>query len=146
MKAVTAIEAIAAAVILLWVYTAASKLADLENFRKQLTAQNFTIGNLNLLLWSIPLSELLCTGLLLFKKTRMIGFLCSSLLLLLFTLYIVLTLVGYFDRVPCACGGVLKQMGWEAHLYFNLFWLLLTVSGTFLSGSLRRKEVRFKRS
>lgn len=116
-----------AILILLWVYTALNKLIDLQEFRLQLNNQNFSKTTAALLLYLIPISELLAVLLLLFKKTISIGLTLSTILLTIFTAYIFLVLIGFYDKIPCSCGGVLKEMGWTAHLFFNLFFLSLNL-------------------
>ncbi|MCY1515165.1 hypothetical protein D9M68_497410 [compost metagenome] len=111
--------------ILLWVYTAASKLADLHEFKRQMGNQVFSKAIARFLIVFIPVSEITAALLLLFTKTRYAGFMLSVFLLFLFTSYIGLVLAGYYARVPCSCGGVLKALGWQAHFVFNLCFLAL---------------------
>lgn len=124
--------------ILLWVYTATSKLVDLTEFKRQLANQTFGKSVAAILLWFVPISELFAALLLLFSKTRFAGLTVSFFLMLLFTGYITLVLLGYYDRVPCSCGGVLKQLGWQAHLWFNLFFLGISGLGVILERRLIR--------
>lgn len=112
--------------VLLWVYTATSKLMDIAGFKEQLYNQAFSRTIAQILLWLIPSTELTAAILLLFAKTRLAGILLSFFLMSLFTGYIVLVLAGYYDRVPCSCGGVLKILGWTAHLWFNSFFLFIS--------------------
>ena len=125
--------------ILLWVYTATSKLADLSDFRGQLANQSFGTSTAAFLFWFIPISELLAAFLLLFTKTRFAGLIVSFILMSLFTGYIALVILGFYQRVPCSCGGVLKSLGWHAHFWFNLFFLAISGWGTFLERRLRLK-------
>ncbi|RZM21181.1 MAG: hypothetical protein EOO88_34060 [Pedobacter sp.] len=118
--------------VLLWVYTAASKLSDITEFKRQLNSQTFSHTVAALLLWLIPISELCAAVLLMFKQTLKLGLILSLFLMILFTAYIALVLAGYYDRIPCSCGGVLQQLGWQAHLYFNLFFLTLSIIGLLL--------------
>lgn len=115
--------------VLLWVYTVGSKLSDVADFKHQLYNQTFSQAFAHFLLWAIPASEITAATLLLFGKTRLIGLILSFLLMLVFTGYVALVLLHYYNRVPCSCGGVLKQLGWQAHLGFNLFFLFLSVIG-----------------
>jgi len=124
--------------VLLWVYTAASKLADMPEFKRQLGNQTLGRPMAAFLLWFIPLSEIAATLLLLPRKTRLAGFVLSAFLLLLFSGYIALVLLGYYDRVPCSCGGVLKQLSWGPHLVFNLFFLLAAMAGVWLEKIARK--------
>ncbi|RZK43373.1 MAG: hypothetical protein EOO90_03690 [Pedobacter sp.] len=119
--------------ILLWAYTAGSKLAAMEEFEKELKNQVFSDSISNQLIWLLPITELLAAGLLLFTAARKIGFMLSTLLMAVFTIYIALVLGGYFHKFPCSCGGVLKELGWQAHLWFNLFFLSISAAGIWLS-------------
>lgn len=124
--------------ILLWVYTATSKLVDLTEFKRQLANQTFSESIAAILLFFVPISELVAALLLLFSKTRFAGLLLSFFLMLFFTGYIALVLLGYYDQVPCSCGGVLKQLGWQAHFWFNLFFLGISGLGVILERRLIR--------
>src|SRR5690606_18433211 len=67
--------------------------------------------------------------LLLIRPIRIYGLLFSLLLLLVFTIYVGMVYLNFFERVPCSCGGVFKSMSWEAHLFFNLGFTLLALAG-----------------
>lgn len=118
--------------VLLWAYTAGSKILNMEAFKFQLANQTFGKTAAALLLWLIPISELLAALLLLFTKTRFLGLILSAGLLFLFTGYIGLVLFGYYDRTPCSCGGVLKEMGWKLHFWFNVYFLVISCLGLYL--------------
>ncbi len=118
--------------ILLWIYTASSKLMDVQEFKRQLANQTLGKNAAIFLLWFIPISEILAALLLLFTKTRLAGLALSAGLMFLFTSYIGLVLLGYYDRVPCSCGGVLKEMGWQMHFWFNLYFLAISCFGLWL--------------
>jgi len=115
--------------ILLWVYTVASKLSNVNEFKRQLGNQTLGKDMADVLLWFIPISEISAALLLLFRQSRFAGFGLSVFLLVLFSGYIGLVLLGYYSRVPCSCGGVLKQLGWQTHFIFNLFFLALAGLG-----------------
>ncbi len=119
--------------VFLWVYTSASKLIDIAEFKRQLANQTFGKSTAALVLWLIPISEILAAFLLLFHKTRFAGLTLSAVLMLLFTGYIGLVVLGYYERVPCSCGGVLKEMGWDLHFWFNLYFLVISCFGLWLS-------------
>lgn len=124
---------IATALVILFCYTAVSKLLDMNEFEKQLANQNIPAWSVGLLLWLIPGAELLVSLLLLYSGTRKSGLIGSLLLMFAFTAYVALVVFNVFERVPCSCGGVLKQLGFKAHLAFNLVFLALTVLGLYLS-------------
>jgi hypothetical protein len=114
--------------VLLFVYAAASKLADFGDFRGQLYNQTFPHGLADLLLYALPAAELLAVALLLFPRTQLTGLVISLDLLLLFTGYITQVLLHFWDRVPCSCGGILSHMGWGTHLAFNLVFIGLNIA------------------
>lgn len=124
------IEILVALLILLFFYTATNKLLDFHGFVRQMQMQVFPETTIPFIVYSLPAVELITTALLYFNRTRFAGFIISTLLMLVFTIYIGLILLGYFDRVPCACGGVLKSMSFQTHFYFNLFFLAIAIFGT----------------
>jgi putative oxidoreductase len=115
-----------ALLILLFAYAAASKLADLTSFRQEMHNQNFPPEVASALVFFIPAAELLAICLLLREKWLTAGLMLSVALMTAFTGYIALVLAGYWSRVPCSCGGILKHMSWQAHFIFNLFFLALS--------------------
>lgn len=118
--------------IILWGTTAASKLGNLNEFRTELAKQVFTETFTSILLFTVPVSELIAATLLAFAKTRLLGLILSLLLITAFTTYIALILAGYYNKVPCSCGGVLKILGWKSHLFFNLFFTILTITTLYI--------------
>ncbi|SFA42174.1 hypothetical protein SAMN04488511_1034 [Pedobacter suwonensis] len=113
--------------IILWATTAASKLGNLNQFKTELAKQVFSERFTAWLLIAVPASEMIAATLLAFSKTRLYGLIASLLLITAFTLYIAMVLAGYFNKVPCSCGGVLKWLGWKAHLVFNLVFTAITL-------------------
>lgn len=122
----------ASALIILFCYTAISKLMDVAEFERQLNNQELPGWSKAPLVWLIPGSELLLSVLLIIPATRLMGFYGSAVLMALFTGYVGLVVAGYFDRVPCNCGGVLRTMSFEVHLVFNLFFLALSLLGIYM--------------
>jgi len=113
--------------ILLWSYTTISKLSNLGRFANEMHNQSFDADFANLLIRAVPFVEICTIILLLFNKSKMFGLACSLILLTVFTIYIILVLFNFYDHVPCSCGGVLRSMTWNTHLWFNLFFIFLNV-------------------
>ncbi|WP_159798920.1 MauE/DoxX family redox-associated membrane protein [Flavobacterium sp. MK4S-17] len=128
-----AIEAVCGLFILLFVYAAVSKLLDFENFRIQIAQSPVTAAYAAPLSVIVPVAELAISVLLLFKKFRRAALLAAYTLMLVFTGYIYIVL-HYSSYIPCSCGGILEEMGWTAHLYFNLAFVLLAAAALLLSG------------
>lgn len=127
-----AIDIIAGLIILLFIYTAGSKLADFHDFERQMFSQKFSKDIAQIIIYTLPATELIISLLLIKNSTRLFGFMCSSILMLVFTIYMGLVHFGYYNSVPCACGGVFSSMKFGTHFYFNLFFLTIAITGTFL--------------
>lgn len=138
MKTNRSIAMISALLVLLFIYTAVSKLLDFEEFSMQMYNQTLPRELATVLIWTLPATEILAALLLLFDRTRAFGLFLSVFLMILFTGYVALVLGNYFGRIPCSCGGVIRSLGWKAHLFFNLFFLLLSVTGIVLANRERR--------
>jgi len=125
----TALKNVAPALlILLFAYAAVSKLADFNMFRHEMHNQNFSPEVAEALLYLVPAAEVMAIILFLTEKGQRAGLMLSAILMALFTGYIGLVLAGYWQRVPCSCGGVLKNMSWRVHFAFNLFFLTIAVA------------------
>jgi hypothetical protein len=54
-------------------------------------------------------------------KTK--GLYASVMLLSTFEIYIGIMLLSGSD-LPCTCGGIISNMGWKEHLFFNAFFII----------------------
>ncbi len=127
--------------ILLWVFTATSKIADFSTFRSQMQTQPIPEWLSIPLTWLLPSGELLIACMLFIRKTQYIGLFLSVCALFCFTLYIGWMLVSFHD-LPCACGGPINGLNWWQHVLFNLFFSALAVSGIVLN--LKERRCAFK--
>jgi putative oxidoreductase len=118
--------------ILLWVYSAASKLMNFKEFEVQLRLQTLPSGLKGILVYALPLTELIAAALLFIPRYRQAGFYASFILLTLFSAYIGLILSHAFGRVPCSCGGILSHLPWGIHLIFNSCCLFITIIAIYL--------------
>lgn len=115
---------ITALFIFLFTYTALSKFLDFANF-KNVLHRSPLIGSLSVFLaWALPIAELLVAAGLFFPRTKLIGMWLSLLLMAVFTIYITYMIL-FTPHLPCSCGGVLRQLSWRQHLWFNLFFTAL---------------------
>lgn len=114
--------------IVLFMYTAASKLLTIQSFASTL-AKSPLIGSLNFVVaWSIPLIEIIISIVLIFPSVRKNGMYAALLLMAVFTLYLVY-MVFSGNELPCHCGGVISSMTWQQHIWFNLGFIALAVTG-----------------
>jgi putative oxidoreductase len=128
----TFVEIISALLILLFTYTAISKLIGFEDF-KYFLKQSPLIGEsrVNFVSIALPAFELFISLLLFIPKQRMRGLWLSFITMTFFTIYIAYMLL-YVPNLPCSCGGVLQNMTWTQHLYFNIFFTGLPAAAIWL--------------
>lgn len=139
MKRNLIIEVISSLLILLFVYTAVSKLLDYSSFKHVLHKSPLIGSKAAVVALALPIIEGLVSLLLFFPRTRLWGLYGSVALMSVFTLYLAY-MINFTPKLPCSCGGVLKQMTWNQHLIFNIFFLVLSVSGLVLE----RKRIKRK--
>jgi hypothetical protein len=140
MKKNTIVELISALLLVLFIYTALSKLLDFDKFKYQIGQSPFITNISWLVIWSIPLAEIITSILLIFKRTRLAGLYLSFFLMLLFTGYVFIML-RYSSYLPCSCGGVLSIMSWKQHFIFNGAFTGLSLAGIMLQNSTSKKVI-----
>jgi hypothetical protein len=136
MKRKTVIEILSSLLILLFVYASVSKWLDFHTYIGEINNQPFPNWMTPALVWLIPLTEVSIALLLMFGKTQLLGFWASLILMSMFTIYTILILLKFFGRVPCSCGGVIEKLSWKQHLFLNLFFVGVAITGIVL----RKKE------
>ena len=125
--------------ILLMVYAAWAKLNDYYNFRFGLSESPIIAPFANMLVWAVPATELIIAAMLLLPFTRLAGLYASFILMFLFTGYIIVML-GFYDDIPCSCGGILEEMSWGVHIAFNLLFVFLSAWAIILEKKRRRRQ------
>jgi len=120
------VQITAALFILLFLYTATSKLADYHSFQLQMSKSPFITNYANLLVWLVPMVEIGTAALLMFPKTVLPGLFASFGLMAFFSLY-VFGILYFSQEIPCSCGGIISSMSWEQHLGFNCVFVVLAI-------------------
>jgi hypothetical protein len=128
------IEVISLLFIILFAYAGITKLMEGQIFYDNIRNSPVLGGKViaSLASWTIPFSELVVALLLVWKRTRLLGFFAALSLMLLFTGYTV-SILFFSPYIPCSCGGVISLLSWEEHLVFNLVFLLLAILAILLS-------------
>lgn len=121
------------ALVLLWSYSAFSKLWHFETFHIQLRQHELFESHPILIGIAVVVAELLLCLFLLWSKYLRWGLIGSLLLLSLFTVYLMGMLWFKQDHLPCSCGGIISQLSWTQHIWFNLAFLFLSFLGSFAS-------------
>jgi len=111
MERETIIQLAGALLVLLFGYAALAKLSEWEEFLQQLALQPVAREAVTLFAWGIPAVELFCCLLLVWERTRLQGLYLALGLMVLFTGYVGLVLLGVWEEVPCSCGGVISPLG-----------------------------------
>lgn len=125
--------------VLLFVYTATSKLFGFNLFRYQLNLYPWIRKIAGPVAWGLPAAELGIAILLISLKGRLIGFYASLGLLILFTLYLIVMLSSR-QHLPCSCGGVIQQLTWRQHVIFNLCCVGIAALGTLYQRKLSQHQ------
>ena len=118
--------------VLLWAYAALSKLFNLHQFHEALMTQVFPRWVGKILLYVLPLSELIVVGLLIIPQTRLIGMYSSLFMMGAFTLYVGGAVFQIYEQYPCACGGLFARLGWQKHFKVNVVLTLIALAGVIL--------------
>ncbi len=122
------IECISALLILLFVYTATSKLLAHNSFVFTLSQSPLLEQYSIPLSWLIPFTEILISCFLFIPRLRKTGLLFSVLLMTAFTIYVGYMIV-FTPRLPCSCGGVIKSLTWKGHLMLNISFVVMAFFG-----------------
>ncbi|WP_205513826.1 MauE/DoxX family redox-associated membrane protein [Longitalea arenae] len=125
------IEIICCLLILLFIYSALSKLSDYDRFTVQLSKSPYITTYAALISWSIPAIEMLIALFLVIKRTRLVGLYASFFLMSLFTAYLIVML-NFSYYIPCSCGGVLENLSWNQHILFNSFFIVIAAAASIM--------------
>jgi uncharacterized membrane protein YphA (DoxX/SURF4 family) len=114
--------------ILLFVYAATSKLLDYQKFRVELGQSPILTVIAGWIAWLVPAVEIGIAIMLAYSQSRLTALYASFSLMTIFTGYI-FAITRFSEYVPCSCGGILSNMNWMQHFYFNIFFIIVALSG-----------------
>ncbi|RXK81749.1 MauE/DoxX family redox-associated membrane protein [Filimonas effusa] len=115
----------------LFIYTAISKLMDYDLSREQLATMPLVGPISGVVVWLLPVSEILLALLIFWPQSRLKGLYLGTSLMLTFTLYVAY-LMKFHNSTPCTCGGFLQSLSWPQHLLFNTGFVLIGCIAIFL--------------
>lgn len=124
-------DIISGILLLLFLYTALSKLWDDGTFHFVLKKSPLLYRFAGFIAIALPITELLVALLLFMPRTRLKGLYASFFLIYMFTVYLVY-MITFSPNLPCQCGGALALLTWKQHIFFNLFFILSSLGGIFL--------------
>ncbi len=126
-------------VVLLFCYTAVSKIITFEQFVFQLEKSPLIpLGYGELFGIAVILGELLASYWLFMKEE--LGLYFSLFLMSAFTVYLYV-IINFSYYIPCSCGGVLEKLDWNTHIIFNLL-----ISAFIIVSILKRKTISIENS
>lgn len=114
--------------ILLFAYTGMSKIVNHNLFTVQIEKSVLLQPIAPVIALGVPGIELVIAFILVLPRTRLVGLYASFYLLCFFTIYILYALT-FYDKMPCKCGGVLQSLSWQAHTWFNVFFIAVSMTG-----------------
>lgn len=135
------VQVVSSLFILLFVYSAVSKLLDFEDFRVQLAQSPLLSAYAGIIAPSIIIFEILIAILLCFRIPQLLGLYASFNLMIAFTEYIFLIL-NFSDSIPCSCGGIIEKLGWTEHLVLNVAFAVLALVAIIIIEKSRKTRSR----
>lgn len=132
-------EAACFLLVLLFVYTGCSKLLTGAGFREQLELVPWLKAFARPLAVLLPVAELATGVALVFPASRKAGAWSAALLMSAFSLYTGWMLVLPAAERPCSCGGVLRQLSWTQHAWFNGSFTVTAWTAVYISCTRKRE-------
>lgn len=133
----TIVEIISILYSILFLYTAVSKLMELDVFQEQIAENPLLEPVAPFITWAVPIVEIILSIILFIPQWRMKGLYASLALMIAFTIYIGAIMI-FYKELPCSCGGIISALSWPAHLVFNGVFILLAIAAIRLSRQLRQ--------
>ena len=116
----------------LFIYAGTYKITDINLFASQMYQSPLLPGRLvPILSIFVPIFEILLGFLLIFSKLDYYLLRISLSLMIFFSTYLIM-LFTLYDKPPCACGGILNNMGYPEHIIFNIFFTILSAIAIFI--------------
>ncbi|RPD41115.1 MauE/DoxX family redox-associated membrane protein [Chitinophaga barathri] len=125
------VEVIVGILLIVWLHTSISKLMDFSSLKIQMSQSPVFYKFTTLAAIAGPGLEILLSILLIFKRTRLLGFIGSFLLMVFFTWYVSYLMVT-MPNLPCNCGGIVGWLNWPQHLALNIFLTVISAIGIVL--------------
>jgi hypothetical protein len=118
--------------VLLWLYSSVSKLIDLRTFRHAMSIQVFPKWIGKILVFILPTVEIALAILLLIPSLRRPAMYASLFLMIFFTIYVGGAVFKFYQKNPCACGGLFARLNWKRHFVLNIIITIIGFAGVLL--------------
>lgn len=125
--------------ILLFVYTASSKLYGFKDFDNVL---HFipVFGSAHFIMAVLIITlQLIIAALLIIPSTKKIGLYATLVLLVIFTAFL-LYMVFFSKVLPCSCAGITSKLSWKNQTWLNII-LIVMVSFGILTNQYKKQQL-----
>ncbi|WP_294185568.1 MauE/DoxX family redox-associated membrane protein [Sphingobacterium sp.] len=111
--------------LLLWGTTCTVKLTGWESTKSEMALQSFPIWMERLLLRGLPAVYISLILLLIYKPTVRLAIKLSTLVISIFTLYLLVGATRLLGYAPCACAGIWPTNNHWLHIALNSLFIIL---------------------
>ncbi|RQO77791.1 hypothetical protein DBR40_07390 [Pedobacter sp. KBW01] len=136
----TALDLITYLYVLLFFYTACSKMITYSSFNKILSELPYLASLHAILAPAFIGLEVVLGILLIIPRTRIKGLWGAMLLMMVFTVYLGYNIIER-TKLPCSCGGVISGMTWPHHLLFNSAFIAMAIAGLYINNRLKQTKI-----
>lgn len=119
----------------LWVVVVTKRYSDFDLFNANMQALPFTSWVNAVLALLVAGLEPVAALLLIWGQSRIFGVWLSCFLLVSYTCYIGMVLLGFFGSIPCTCASPISGLSWIQHFFFNLSASGLAGLGVYLEST-----------
>lgn len=112
--------------MLIFLYSAVVKFLEFNEFKSELAKSPFLHSMAGFVAWLVAGSELIVGLLLVIKRTQLFALYVYFYMMAAFTAYVYLMMKKAY-YLPCACMGIVDNLGWDAHLIVNIVITLLAL-------------------
>ncbi|QIH31490.1 MULTISPECIES: MauE/DoxX family redox-associated membrane protein [Sphingobacterium] len=113
--------------LMLWGITATVKLISWDTTKSEIALQSFPHWMERLILWGLPAVYIGLTLLLLYKPTVKLGIRLSTVVIALFTIYLLVGVTKILGHTPCACAGIWPTNNHWLHIALNSIFITLGI-------------------
>ncbi len=127
-----------ATLLLLFVllYTGLTKWINFSHYSRSMLSQPLPSGWLNILMYVIPIIEIIAAILLIPQQTRQLGLWITSIIMTAFTAYVVYIKLSALENTTCPCGGLFSKLNWNQHTWVNSLLTIIAMTATLLNRNL----------
>ncbi|WP_394365959.1 MauE/DoxX family redox-associated membrane protein [Pedobacter hiemivivus] len=116
----------------LFLFSAFEKIVEHQRFYNGLSNVSIIGSKAEVISYFVPMSEVLISILLIIPKTHKVGLYGFTLLMGIFTAYIV-GMWLWASRLPCLCNLIVENLSWGQHIWFNIVFIVLAITALVLS-------------